>query len=147
MKTKWIIALSVLVALTATGIYGYKEFNRKPKSASELPADFRLQAKDLLKEFVASENESNQKYLSKTLAITGLVNSVEKDGENNIVFVFKDEISNAIRCSIDSTFSLQNPNNYQSKKITIKGICAGINTNELGLGSDIILNRCVIDNQ
>jgi len=50
---------------------------------------------------------------------------------------------NSVRCSIDSNFTSQAAGITAGSPIIIKGICTGYNADELGLGADIILNRCV----
>jgi len=50
----------------------------------------------------------------------------------------------SVRCSIDSLFTSEASKHNIAESIKLKGICTGFNSDEMGLGSDIIMNRCVI---
>jgi len=144
MKKKILVSLLVLVIMVSiVGIYAYREFNRKVDSVSSLKADFDLQAASLIDEFAKDSKTSSGKYISKTIAITGIVANVEEQ-QNSITLIFKTDGNNAIRCSMDSTYTLDKVKDLNTKSVTVKGICTGYNADDLGLGSDIIINRCII---
>ena len=73
------------------------------------------------------------------------VKSVEK--ESATISLGNAEGNSSVRCSIDSAFvkdiATLNPGNT----ITIKGNCTGYMPDEtgMGLGSDVVLNRCVLE--
>jgi uncharacterized protein (DUF1330 family) len=145
MKEKSILRYSIIFALlfAATAVfYGYKEFSRKTKSVAEQKTTFSVKQEDLLREFSTDEKTAMQKFGGKVLEVNGKVKLVETDESGYATVVLGDSASSSsIRCSIDSTqtaISIQ-PNTT----IIIKGICTGYNADELGLGADVILNRCV----
>lgn len=145
MKEKSILRYSIIFALLFAAIavfYGYKEFNRKTKSVAEQKTTFSVKQEDLLREFSTDEKTAMQKFGGKVLEVNGKVKLVETDESGYATVVLGDSASlSSIRCSIDSTqtaISIQ-PNTT----IIIKGICTGYNADELGLGADVILNRCV----
>jgi hypothetical protein len=53
----------------------------------------------------------------------------------------------AIRCAIDSVHKDRVTGLINQSSVTIRGACTGYNKDEMGLGSDIILNRCVVINK
>jgi uncharacterized protein (DUF1330 family) len=147
MKTKSILRYSIIFALlfAATAVfYGYKEFNRKTKSVGEQKATFSLKQEDLLKEFSADEKAATQKFGGKVLEVNGTVKLVETDESGYTTVVLGDSASlSSIRCSIDSTQMQTAISMQPNTTIIIKGVCTGYNADELGLGADVILNRCV----
>lgn len=148
MNKKSILKYSILFALVfaaAAAFYGYKEFNRKSKSVAEQKANFNLQQEELLTAFSTDEKAATQKYSGRILEITGTVKTVETDEKGFATVVLGDSSSlSSIRCSIDSTQAQTATSVQLNSKIIIRGICTGYNADELGLGSDIILNRCII---
>ncbi len=149
MKKKSFISYTlfiVLIIAAAGGFYAYKEFNRKVKSMADEKADFQLTQEQLVKEFSANEKAATQKFSGKIIEVSGTVKTIETDekGFNTIVLGDSSSLS-SIRCSIDSMQSLTTSSLQPNTKITIKGICAGYNADELGLGADVILNRCVLN--
>lgn len=148
MNKKSILKYSLIFALlfgAAAAYYGYKEFNRKTKSVAEQQASFNLQQNELLAAFSADEKNATQQYSGKVIAITGTVKTVEKDEQGFATVVLGDSSSlSSIRCSIDSAATQTALSLQANAKIIIKGICTGYNADELGLGSDILFNRCMI---
>ena len=124
MKKKKLIRNVLLVAVVlgiGAAIYGYKEFNRKSEKAATL------------------------KYGGKIIQVAGLVKKVDKDEQGNFTVVIGDNSSlSSVRCSIDSLFSKDVTALQLNAPAFLKGVCTGFNADEMGLGSDVILNRCVI---
>lgn len=148
MNKKSILKYSILIALVfaaAAAFYGYKEFNRKTKSVAEQKANFYVQQEELLSAFSTDEKTATQKFSGQVLEINGTVKTVETDEKGFATVVLGDISSlSSIRCSIDSTQAQTATSVQLNSKIIIRGICTGYNADELGLGSDIILNRCII---
>jgi hypothetical protein len=57
-----------------------------------------------------------------------------------------EESMSSVRCSLDTNYVKKTTGLNIGNQITIKGACTGFNSDELGLGSDVVLNRCVIPN-
>ncbi len=148
MNKKSILKYSILFALVfaaAAAFYGYREFNRKTKSVAEQKANFSLKQEELFTAFSADEKVATQKFSGQVLEITGTAKTVETDEKGFATVVLGNSSSlSSIRCSIDSTQAQTATSVQLNSKIIIKGICTGYNADELGLGSDIILNRCII---
>jgi len=142
-KKRTIIGGIVVVIALAAG-YGWYQYNRTVQGLADVRADFSVNATDLIKEFVSSEEATNKKYLNKILSVKGMVKNVEA-AQNTVVLGDTSDMS-GVRCVLDSTAtpvsSLQ-----KGAVITIKGAITGFNKDETGLlGSDVQLNRCVIAN-
>lgn len=141
------ILLLVFFLATLIAFYGYKEFNRKNESLISSTADFKLKSKDLIESFSSDEKSSNLKFGGKVIQLFGYIKDIVKDEKGYYTIIIGDQSSlSAIRCSIDSSYSNQAEQLKVNALIVIKGICTGYNADEMGLGSDVILNRCVVIN-
>lgn len=146
-KTLWKILAVVLVIGIGVAIYAYREFYRKPKDLLELQPKFSVSAVDFLKEFGTNDKAANEKYLNKVVEVNGIVKETKKD-ENGFYTIVLGEPSamSSVRCSMDSAHCNMLKNISTGNNLSVKGICTGYNADEL-LGSDIILNRAVINNK
>lgn len=148
MKRKKIILWTVavlLVAGAAGGFYAYKEYNRKQKDTTDLKPDFSAAATVLLDEYQKDEKAANAKYLGKVLKVDGLVKDLLKDDKGFYSVVLGDTASmSSVRFSMDSLHNEMAATLVKGQAAVLKGICTGYNADEM-LGSDLILNRAVID--
>lgn len=149
MKKRKKITLTVailLVVITAGAMYAYKEYNRKNKDLSEAPADYTVIATEIINEFSQEEKKAGTKYNGKILSVTGTIKSIDKDEKGYYTVAIGDTASlNSVRCSMDSIYNIEATALKQGIPISVKGICTGYNADEMGLGSDIILNRSLIE--
>lgn len=144
-KIKIIISVIVLVILTG-GLYAYTEFNRKVKDLTYVKAGIEMDAQGLVSSFEKDEVAGNTKYLDQVIAVIGKIKTVEKNGNGYYTVILGvDNSMSAVRCSMDSLHQQAAANLTTGNLITMKGNCAGFNKDEL-LGSDVILNRCVVEN-
>ncbi len=144
-KLKRILLLLLIIA-SATAIYAYKEFNRKNKSVHEMEIVASFKSDAILQQFSTDEKKATATYNGKPIAVEGNIKSVDKDEKGFYTIVLGTESSSSsVRCSIDSTESSVASALQTNTTVKIKGICTGYNADELGLGSDLILNRCIID--
>lgn len=144
MKKKQIkILIAIVFIVIALGsVYAYTEFNRKATSTKDLKSDFNTSAAELIVEFEKDSKTSNTKYLNKTIELTGHIKTVED--QLGITIIIGDSIhSTSIRCSMDSSFSAST-SFKNGQALTIKGIYTGFNADDLGIGSDIIINKSII---
>jgi len=145
MNKKKTIIGGIVILIALAGGYGWYQFNRTVKGLENVRADFSVNANDLIKEFVSSEDAANKKYLNKILAVKGTVKNVES-AQSTIVLGDTSDMS-GVRCVIDSTANSTIGSLQKGAVITIKGAITGFNKDETGLlGSDVQLNRCVIAN-
>ena len=141
---KRLLLILLIIIVLAGGWYAYKLYTGKVPSLTEVKADASITATDLIAAFEKDSATANKKYLGKILEVSGNIKSVEK--ESATVSLGDAAGNSSVRCSIDSAFvkdiSLLNP----GSSIAIKGNCTGFMPDEtgLGLGSDVVLNRCVL---
>ena len=141
---RFILILLVIIVLAA-GWYGYKLYTGKVPSLTEVEADATISATDLIAAFEKDSASANKQYLGKILEVSGNVKSVEK--ESSTISLGNAESNSSVRCSLDSAFVKDIASLNPGSAITIKGNCTGYMPDEtgLGLGSDVILNRCVLE--
>lgn len=137
-------AIVVALALCSVSIFAYTEFNRKVKNMQDLSIDKTISAEDLIKDFSIDEKIGNSAYLNKVLLVTGKFKTMDQAAGNRFSILLGDSSSSiSIRCSMDSIY--QHPFEYTAGQvIKIKGAYTGFNADDLGLGADILLNKCII---
>lgn len=146
MKMKKLVIIAIIAfGLLGGGWYVYNELNRKVEDLSKVRSDVHLGVAELIALFEKDEAKSNTIYLDKIIAVNGVVKTIEKDatGHYSVILGEANNIS-SVRCSMDSTHQGDLDGLTAGSSIIIKGACAGFNADEL-LGSDVILNRCVIE--
>lgn len=142
------VFLIVTFVIAAVGIAAYinHEYNRTNEMSEDLKADYYTNVNDLIREFEQDNIAASKKYVGKILEMNGLMLALEDDQNGNFTTILgSDSILSKVRCSMDSSANiteLKSINNNQN--LTIKGICTGYNPDDMGLGADIILNKCLI---
>lgn len=148
MKRKKILRNSLLLMLilgTIVAYFAYREYNRKSENVDKLEAEFELTSDALIQEFTENEKAATQKYAGKVLQVEGQLKTTDVDDKGNYTVVLGNPaLPSSVRCSIDILFSVEKNNLQINIPITVKGICTGFNADELGIGSDVLLNRCII---
>ena len=139
-----ILVLLVIIVL-AGAWYAYRLYTAKVPSLTEVKADARISATELISAFEKDSASANKQYLGKVLEVSGNVKSIEK--ESATVSLGNTESNSSVRCSIDSAFVKDIATLNPGSAITIKGNCTGFMADEMGmgLGSDVQLNRCVLE--
>jgi tRNA_anti-like len=148
MKRKTILRNSLLLVLILGSIaayFAYREYNRKTENVDKLEAAFELTTDELIREFTENEQAATQKYAGKVLQVEGQLKTTDVDDKGNYTVVLGNPaLPSSVRCSIDTLFPIEKNNLQINMPITVKGICTGFNADELGLGADVLLNRCII---
>jgi hypothetical protein len=147
MSRKKIILIAVLLVLAAVGIYAYREYHRTNTDLASVDADYTVQATDLANEFVTNDSVADNKYRNKILSVQGIVKGVDKSaGDCTIVLGDTTDMAPSVRCMLDSTHTALGAAFKKGDKVVIKGAITGFKKDETGLlGSDVELNRCVVD--
>lgn len=147
MSRKKIILIAVLLVLAAVGIYAYREYHRTNTDLASVEADYTVQATDLANEFMTNDSAADSKYRNKILSVQGVVKGVDKaEGDCTIVLGDTTDMAPSVRCMLDSTHTALGTAFKKGDKVVIKGAITGFKKDETGLlGSDVELNRCVID--
>ena len=139
----WLLVLLVLLVLG--GGYAYREFNRKAASIVDEPPVVNTGTTKILEDFSKDLQSANAQYLGKVLQLNGTIEKVETDKKGFVTIVLGDTASSSsVRCSMDSTQASGASGLAASTLVTIKGICTGYSPDELGLGADLVLNRCIV---
>jgi hypothetical protein len=151
MKKKKLIfkIITIIVFLImGVGLYAYKEYNRKNVDIAEAKAAYSLTDMQLINEFTQDQNTSNKKYLGKIIELVGNIKKIDTDANGYHTVVLGNAVNmNSVRCSVDSAFNKDAHNLSVGSTVVIRGICTGYNADDLGLGSDIILNRSISINK
>ena len=97
----------------------------------------------MLQAFETDLNKANQQYLEKVLEIGGPVKAVEQDDKGFYTVVLGTEESmSAVRCVVDSLYTPQAAALKIGSSARLRGVCVQFSADDMGLGSDLILNRC-----
>ena len=148
MKKNKIILLLAGVGFVASAFYGGHEYFKPNPDMTQLKPSFQVDAPALIQEFNENDSAATSKYLGKIVVAKGTIKEIEKDGKGfyTIVLGSKGDMS-SVRCAIDNHYN----NSLTSLQIgsfaEVKGSITGFNKDETGmLGSDVQLNRCVVNN-
>jgi putative nucleic acid binding protein len=147
-RKRKIVLFFIVLAVGAAGWYGYKEYFRTNKDLANVKPDIKISAADLIKEYEKNDSVANTKFLGQVIETNGNVKAVEKDDSGYYTIVLADTGSmSSVRCSIDTTHQDDAARLAVGSSAMVRGSCTGFNKDEMGLGSDVILNRCVIVQQ
>lgn len=135
------------MVLAVAGLYAYHAYNRRVISLSEVEADMHVGAVALVHEFLANDSAAYHKYRNKVLSVEGMVREVDTTGGDcTVVMGDSVALSSAVRCLLDSTQASKAGALRRGDLVKIKGALTGFKKDETGLlGSDVELNRCVVD--
>lgn len=146
MQKRKIIIVSIVVIAAAGALYAYTEYNRKPKDLHRVKPGVELTATSLINAFENDEQKANNAYLDKVIAVEGQVKEIEKNENGFYTIILGEEgTTSSVRCSMDSKHQQEAAELVKGSAVKVKGVCTGFNSDEL-LGSDVILNRSVINN-
>jgi energy-coupling factor transporter transmembrane protein EcfT len=136
----------VIILVTAFGVWkGLKEYNRTNEDLSTVKADIKISTVDLIHDYEANDSAADQKYLGKVIEINGSIKKIEADEKGYYTVVLGDTTTlSSVRCSMDTVHNKDAALLITGSSAILKGACTGFNKDEMGLGSDVILNRCVI---
>ncbi|MEO7801248.1 MAG: hypothetical protein ABIR81_04575 [Ginsengibacter sp.] len=140
-----LLLLFLGLVLLILGFYVFRLYTGKVPRLTEVTADVAVNATELIKLFESDSAAANKKYLGKVLSVNGNIKSIEKEAAN--VVLGDKNLSTSIRCSMDSTFGNAAAALKANEQVTIKGVCTGYIPDDsgLGLGADVVMNRCVIE--
>ena len=145
MKRKYIVLLVILVLVFITW-YGYSEYNRKNDDLTNKKPAYTIAATELIAAFEKDSSSANKKYTDQVIAVSGNVKSIDVDGNPIVIALGATGQMSSVQCSMDSTYTKKSKSIKEGDNLMIKGMCTGGRTEEL-FGTDVILNRCVLDNK
>jgi hypothetical protein len=144
-KRRKFIWLLIIVTVGIGAWYGYKLYNLKNPDLINVKADVKISAVDFIHEYEANDSVSNQKYLGKVVEVSGNIKEIKMDDKGYYTVILGDTGSmSSVRCSMDSVHQKDAAKLVSGSSTTVRGACTGFNKDEMGLGSDVILNRSVI---
>lgn len=149
-RRRFILPLIVLIVLgTGFGAWkGLKEYNRTNADLAVVKADLNISATELVRDYERNDSVANDKYLGKVIEINGSVKKVEPDEKGYFTVILGDTTnSSSVRCSMDTLHKTDAAHLTPGSSAILRGFCTGFNKDEIGLGSDVILNRCVVINK
>ncbi len=158
MVTKKILKVSVVLVavgiLSAGGIAIYL-FNKPHRDVQAASVDFSLTSAALVLEYLTNPKEANERYLddngnSRILSVSGKIDAVSRDMNNQWVLLLKDPGEKAgVSCTFTSATNDQAEKLQVGQPITVKGVIrSGAGYDEdLGLYEDVILEKCSILNE
>ena len=148
MKRKKIILLFILIAIAVAAWYGYREYSRTNRDLKNIRPDYTLSAASLISEYEGGDSAAARKYNGRIIEVNGFVKKIDKDEHGFYTIVLGDTVSlSAVRCSMDTTHNSDAASLTAGSSAIVRGACTGFNKDEMGLGSDVILNRCAIIKQ
>ncbi|HET6995618.1 MAG TPA: hypothetical protein VFI06_11585 [Chitinophagaceae bacterium] len=146
-RKRYILPLTALVILGILfGIWkGLREYNRTNEDLSHVKADVKISTTELIHDYEANDSLANQNYLGKVIEINGNIKKVERDEKGFYTVVLGDTVTHSsVRCAMDTVHNADAAVLRAGSSTILRGACTGFNKDEMGLGSDVILNRCAI---
>jgi uncharacterized protein (DUF1330 family) len=137
------ILLVILAIVLVLGFYAYREYYRKNINLAQVAPEVTITAPELIKALEADSAGANKQYGGKIVAVQGTVKSVEQEPNAATIILGESGTMSSVRCSMDTANVAKAATVKEGQALTIKGSLSGFNQDEL-LGSDVILNRCVI---
>jgi hypothetical protein len=142
---KKIILIVVVLVIAIGGFYAYTEYNRTNKDLKSVKADFTTDAATLIASF-EKDSSSAKKYVDRLIAVSGHVKAIDAEGNPVVIALGEPGQMSSVQCSMDSAYVSEYKTIKEGDQLTIKGMCTGGRTEEL-FGTDVILNRCVVENK
>lgn len=144
-KQRKVIGFLFLVTAGMGAWQGLKEYNRTNQDLAKAKAEVKIPVNELIHDYETNDSLSNKKYLGKIVEVNGPIKKIEQDDSGMYVIVLGDSTSlSSVRCSMDSIHNKDAALLKAESSALIRGNCSGFIKDEMGLGSDVILNRCVI---
>jgi hypothetical protein len=136
----------ILFSIAVIGAYVWYQYNRKAGDILSLSTAKRLSSAELLDAFTRNEKQADNLYTGAVLELSGHIRAVEKDTSGSVTVVLGDTTSlSSVRCLLlaetkSTDVTLLQP----GTAVAIKGICTGFRPDDMGLGADVLMNRCII---
>ncbi|MEN8124793.1 MAG: hypothetical protein ABFR32_06630 [Bacteroidota bacterium] len=140
-----------IIIVIGIGIY---MFNMPHRDIKTTKTDYKLNAKEIVNEYLKDPTIANEKYLdeegeSKILEITGNINSFSTDFNNQIVILLKEDNSKAgVTCTFTDESKSIVKNLKEGQLISVKGVIrSGASYDEdLEMYENVILEKCSLIN-
>lgn len=144
MNRRSIIVLAVLLILVIAAIVVYREYNRENADMINTDADAHVQASQLIAAFEKNDSVANLDYRNKILIVSGTVRSLDTSSDHHTIVLGDSSSMSSVRCLLDTKHIQTAEGLTIGTIVRIKGAITGFKKDELGIGSDVELNRCVV---
>ncbi len=144
MKPKKIIWLIIVLVVAAVAWYAYREYTRTHKDLHTLQPDFTITAAGLTEEYEKGETAAASKFNDMIVEVSGRIKKTEKDEKGDYTVVLDGKGTSSVRCLVDTPYRKDAAILQAGTSAVVRGVCTGFIRDDMGLGSDVILNRCVI---
>ncbi|MEO8766412.1 MAG: hypothetical protein ABI416_19085 [Ginsengibacter sp.] len=140
MKRKYIYLLILAVVVCGGAAIVYKIWN-KPFSDPLSGDAIRISATRLFADFSKNETDAQKKYVpqklgDKKLEITGEIDDIGKNEDNETYYILKTGDENfGVKCIFDK--GNEDEDAMEGNTIVVRGFCTGYNM-------DVIVNRCKV---
>ncbi len=138
ISKKKIIIISVLAIAAAGSFYGWKEYNRPLAATVDLRTDATVTSAELLSAYEKDEAVANQKFLGKTIVVSGTVGAIDESADTltTIILGASEELHH-VSCQLEEGSRLAAKKYKVNDTVRLKGICTGYLL-------DVEMNRCSI---
>lgn len=139
-KTIVIIVCILILIGIAAAFYLWNKPHQDVANATAI----KIEAVELYKVFSSDSLTANKKFVQQVIEVSGTVNSVSKNQQNQTVVLITTNTDGAyINCTLEQDSNILQP----GQVINIKGICNGIGQGDadLGIKGDVYLVRCYLD--
>jgi tRNA_anti-like len=145
---KRVLWLIIIAVLCVGALYAYREFGRTREDSRAMDARFTVSAEEILKEFIANEDSAKKKYAGNELiiAVEGPIKELHMEQSGAYSVVLGDSSSeSSVICLLDSVYQEEIKALNVHELVQLKGRFNGFKADDLGIGSDVELNFCVIE--
>lgn len=125
--------LFVFLALVLIGIVVVYFVWNKPHETVDNKKGLAIKSEVLSNAFITNEQQANTTYLNKILEVSGTVEEISTNQDNNTVILLRsDDPLSGVQCTMKEKAEIK-----QGDAVTIKGFCNGYTT-------VVLLSDCVI---
>ena len=139
---KRILILLVVGAIAA--IFVYKYAMRPVADTSEMKPDVSITFTDINSKMNASDTATLNTYTSKVISVNGNIKSISNEDTTVTIIIGDTATNNSVICQVDSRHIADFKSFLVNQNATIKGVCAGFDGDDMGLGNSLQLKNCVI---
>ncbi len=145
-----IIALITIVGIVIGGAAGFYMFNMPHRDVQSAKADLEITSTDLTRDFLENPESANDKFLdqdgdSKILVVSGRVDQINTDFNDNIVVILKDSGQDVgVSCTFLGNVKSTANKIQLGQKIKVKGVIrsGAFYDEDLRMYEDVIMEKC-----
>jgi multidrug efflux pump subunit AcrB len=139
---KKIIIAVVIIAAIGFGVYKYSM--RAVPDVTNEAAKFTTSFADVNTKMNNTDTTALQQYTNQIITVSGIVSNIQKSDSSITISVGDSSNMNTIECQIDNRHQQDFETMTIMQPVNIKGVCAGYNMDDMGLGSSLQLKNCVL---